>query len=246
VSARQTETVVCAGSSAGTGGTTLREACHPRLVRNDACRIIAMLATGALTAFIGAVAVHHVINADLEPVDHVVSEYANAKAGATMTAGFLAWALSLAAMSWIALRDRHTPPAGRWALSAFLALAALGAVLTAAFPTQAVAAVVPAGTPRTAAGRLHDLGSATATLAIVGAATVALRAVTCPAWIRPVTAALLLGAVACSVVLLALDDPVPGVRQRSLLAAGCAWQGALLAALALRSRGFVTDGGARR
>jgi hypothetical protein len=55
-------------------------------------------ALGCLTIFVLAVALDHILVPELDPRSHTVSEYANASgfAGLAMTAGFLAWTLSLA------------------------------------------------------------------------------------------------------------------------------------------------------
>ena len=52
------------------------------------------------------------------------------------------------------------------------------------------------------------------------------------AWFRGLSRAVLAVAVIASAVLLAIGDPVDGIRQRILVAAACVWQAALVAAAA--------------
>lgn len=180
-----------------------------------------VIAVAALAGFVGAVACEHLLNSALIPTRHMISEYANGRAGWLMTAGFASWALSVAAAS---VMERRSEARARAVMSMLLAIAAAGIVVTAIFPTQTVAGVLPAGTTRSVAGHLHDLGSDTTQLALFAAvATHALdRGV--PAWSRRLAATLLCAAVGTIVVLLAAGDPVPGIRQRVLVLAAVMWQ----------------------
>ena len=172
------------------------------------------------------VAAEHLAAPSLDPERNRVSEYVNTSAGALMVAGFAAWALSLAALAELARRD------GRGALAALLALAAAGVVVTALFPTQTSAGVLPPGTERSLPGRLHDLASGVLTLALVAAAAASIAAIRSPRAFRRLVIGLLILA---GVLAGALDAAgAPGLRQRVLIVAACGWQLLVLWALAPR------------
>jgi Protein of unknown function (DUF998) len=176
------------------------------------CAILGVL------GFLAAVVAEHAIDPSLDPATHQVSEYVHGPTGALMTAGFVAWALSLAASGTpTALR-----PGAPWVAGA-LVLAAIGMLITAAFATQTIAGRLPPGVSLTLSGRLHDIGSGTTTVALLGAALLSLRAIR-ERQFRQRTSALLVFAVCCDIALLAVGSEVGGVRERVLILAGCLWQ----------------------
>jgi Protein of unknown function (DUF998) len=177
-----------------------------------------------LLGFLAAVMAEHAIDSSLDPASHQVSEYVHGPAGALMTAGFVAWAISLAASSVLAALR----PDARWVGGA-LALAAIGMLVTAGFATQTVAGRLPAGVSLTLSGRLHDIGSGATTAALFAAALLSLLAIR-ERQFRRRTSALLVFAVSCDVTLLAVGSEVGGVRERLLILAGCVWQPMFLSA----------------
>ncbi|MDQ3742737.1 MAG: DUF998 domain-containing protein [Actinomycetota bacterium] len=185
----------------------------------------------SLGAFAAILALEHVLVPELEPTQHVISEYATADAGVLMTAGFLAWAISLAATAAVA-RLVGLPRA----TSPLLVAAALGMVITACFATQAAAGMLPPGVERTTAGRLHDVGSGVTTIAIAGSTVMVVIARSLPCAARVFSAVVLIVALLTATVLLAVGDPIPGVRQRVLVAAALTVQGVLLVAARRRLR----------
>ena len=124
-------------------------------------RVIGGCAVLGVLGFLAAVIAEHAIDPSLDPATHQISEYVHGPAGAMMTAGFAAWAISLAASGALAsLRLR-----ARW-VAAALALAAIGMLITACFATQTIAGRLPPGVSLTWSGRLHDIGSGT-TLSLI-------------------------------------------------------------------------------
>lgn len=145
-----------------------------------------------------------------------------------MVFGFAAWAISLLVLSVITLRlgGGETAPGSTYLQAAALICAGLGACLLACFPTDRGAEVPGVVTHATAAGRVHDLASALVTAGVLVAALVG--AARSRNSFRAFTLALLAISISSTVVLLAIGDPLPGIRQRILLGAGCLWQVALL------------------
>lgn len=186
--------------------------------------------------FLAAVIAEHAIDRSLDPATHQVSEYIHGPAGALMTAGFVAWAISLAANGALAALRLGTP----WVAGA-LALAAIGMLITAAFPTQTVAGRLPAGVSLTLSGRLHDIGSGTTIVALLGAALLSLRAIR-KRQFRQRTSALLIFAVGCDIALLAVGGEVGGIRERLLILAGCLWQVMFLSAMRQQRRRLTAAG----
>jgi hypothetical protein len=174
----------------------------------------------ALALFVACAVVAQWANPAVGPARHMVSELVHGTAGWVMTAGFGSWAFALALGAIVLLRaDR---PAG----ATLVAIAAAGVVVLAVFPTQTIAGELPVGVARTTAGRLHDVGSAVATLALAAAAVVTgVRA-----WrdgdrrTSAMVVALLTVAIAATVVGLAIGPSVGGLRQRVLLLAAVTWQ----------------------
>lgn len=189
-----------------------------------------LLALAGLIAFAAIVALQHVLEPQLAPSRHQVSEYTNESAGALMVAGFLAWAASLVSTAILVWRTRDAwrRPIGGWIIASLLVVAAVGIVGTACFATQTSAGVLPPGVERTLGGRFHDLGSAAATLALALAAVIGIVAAPAHSALARVTAVLLGVAFAATAVLLAVGDPVDGIRQRVLLVTACIWQALLV------------------
>lgn len=187
-------------------------------------------------AFLAVVALQHALAPELTPTRHMVSEYANARAGGLMVGGFLAWAVALAATAALARVElrRSSHPRAAAALVASLALAAGACLVTACFRTQAVAGALPPGVAYSLRGRLHDLGSGILALALFAAVASSAFAMRRPRWFRRLALAAFGFAVACEAVLLPLGREVGGLRQRLLLLAACGWQLGLVAALARR------------
>jgi hypothetical protein len=182
-------------------------------------------ATLGVLGFLAAVIAEHAIDPSLDPATHQVSEYVHGPAGALMTAGFVAWALSLAASGALAALRRASP----WVAGA-LVLAAIGMLVTAAFATQTVAGRLPPGVSLTLSGRLHDIGSGLTTVALLAAALLSLRGIR-ELQFRQRTGTLLIVAVGCDIALLAVGSEVGGMRERLLILAGCIWQLMFLSAV---------------
>jgi hypothetical protein len=176
--------------------------------------------------FGGIVAVEHAFQPNLSPRTHEVSEYVNGDPGWLMVLGFLAWSASLAASAALAAGDRHPGQHAILARSrvALSGLAAAGILITACFATQTSAGKLPPGARLGLGGRLHDLGSGVATLALVAAAVASIANRDGSDAYRRRTAVILLVAVASDVGLLVVGPSVGGIRQRILLACAALWQ----------------------
>lgn len=189
-------------------------------------------AAGALLGvFVGLVGLEHVLVPQLSPATHMVSEYANSRDGALMVVAFLAWcaALGLTASVVGAGAAESGHPLARQSMAALLALAAAGILVTACFNTQTSAGALPAGVRLGTAGRLHDVGSGVAMLALVGGALASAWAVEDPTAFRRGVLVFLALAAAGDLALLLGGAGVAGVRQRLVLAVACGWHAALLA-----------------
>jgi hypothetical protein len=181
---------------------------------------------GGLATFAGIVVLQHVLQSRLSPRTHEISEYVNGDPGWLMVVGFLSWSASLAAAAALAGADR---PPGRpvvltYSLEALLGIAAAGILVTACFATQTSAGKLPPGVRLGLGGRLHDVGSGVATLALVAAAVASMANRDGSSVYRQRTAAILLIALASDVVLLVVGPSVGGIRQRVLLGFGALWQ----------------------
>lgn len=184
------------------------------------------LGIGGLVTFVGIVLLEHALQPNLNPRTHEVSEYANGDPGWLMVVGFLSWSASLAATAALAATARRSQ---RSAILAgdrvvLLGVAAAGMLVTACFATQTSAGKLPVGVRLGTGGRLHDLGSGVATLALVGAAVVSIANRDGSAVYRRRTAAILVVAFVSDAVLLVAGPSVGGIRQRILLACAALWQ----------------------
>jgi hypothetical protein len=194
------------------------------------------VAVASLSWFVLTVVVEHVLVSELEPARHTISEYANARgaAGVLMVAGFLMWATSLATTGLLVLRGSLQGLPGvmrvlRKGLFALLLLAAAGAILVALFRTHPDAGRLPADSLESHTQRLHAFGSDLIQLCFYPAVLLSLI-LPSPRWFSMVAVAVLVIAVAVAAAVAVLGVDASGARQRVQLAAGCAWQFALLAA----------------
>jgi hypothetical protein len=175
-----------------------------------------------LAAFVGLVALEHVLRPDLPPADRFISEYGRGWTQPVHVAAFAGWAVAGAGCAALAARG-PSPRAARALAAGSFAVAAAGAALAAAFATQTVAGELPANVVRTLPGRLHDAG----TLLILGGLLVA-AAASLPL-IRTrryglTVAALAVALLAIVPVLVALGIDAPGLGQRAFVLVGCAFQ----------------------
>lgn len=171
------------------------------------------LALLGLLIFAGCLLLEHLIESSLDPAHHQISEYANASSGEVMIAGFAAWSTSLFSTAMV-VQPRL--------LRGLLLGASLGIALTAIFATEAVAGRIPAGETLTTTGRLHDLGSGVAGIALLMA--VSINAIRDSRRLRFGSVILLSVALVASVVLLVIGDEVAGLRQRVLVCCALLWQ----------------------
>lgn len=193
----------------------------------------ATLGKSALGAAIVALLVAHLVESGLSPKDHQLSEYANGPHGWVFTAAMVLWAIALVAGA----------PAVGGAVRWCFVVAGAAAVVVATFPTQAVRGKVPLGVERSAGGWLHDRAVLVLSIALVVACLLVIRDRSRPMMVRVPTAALLGTGVASSVVLLAIGDPAPGIRQRLLVAAAF---GVYAVVVACRPPASVLTPGRRR
>lgn len=191
-------------------------------------RALIWTSAAGLSIFVAIVAMQGIGPAGFDPARQQVSEYVHTSAGAVMVLSFLAWAVSLLALAGVTVAlDRAKAVSWPAYLQAgALLCAALGVILLGCFPTDRGAEIPGAITHATPAGEVHDLASALTTVSILLAAVVS--AVRCRGSLRALTLGLLVVAIFSTVVLLAIGDPLPGIRQRLLLGTACLWQGALL------------------
>jgi uncharacterized protein DUF998 len=117
-------------------------------------RTAAVVSATAGVTFALLLGTMHVVQPELDPTWRFISEYALGRAGWLMTAAFVALALSLVSGVVALARPVRTWP-GRIGL-ALLAVAAVGILLAAVFPTDPITVPVEA---QTTAGRLHNLGA---------------------------------------------------------------------------------------
>lgn len=193
-------------------------------------------AIASLSWFVLTVVLQHVLVPELSPARDTISEYANegGAAGPLMTAGFLMWAGSFATTAVFLFRGPQQGRAGvmrvlRDVLCALLLIAAVGAIVTALFPTQTGAGLLPPGQLKSDTERLHALGSDLIQTSLYPAAVLSVI-LPGPRWFRLVTVALVVVEAAVGPALAVLDVDASGARQRLQLAAGCGWQFALLVA----------------
>jgi Protein of unknown function (DUF998) len=165
------------------------------------------LARAALALFVACLVAAHLLNAGLDPAQHMVSEYANHRAGWVIEAGFGAWAAALL----LGAAGASTR-------------AVLGVIVLAIFPTQTSAGELPPGVARSTGGRLHDLGADLATVALVAAAVTSAAAARRRHDPQSTAIIIVLGTVAVATIAgLAIGPSVAGLRQRAMLGGAAAW-----------------------
>lgn len=190
------------------------------------------VAGSGLAAFVVIVATQGLWpGASFDPAHQTISEYAHTSAGALMAVGFLAWALSWAVLAGPGLAPPLSSSSPRLLSVQRIAFAAtaIGLVLVTCFATDRGLVQPEIIVHSTTGGGIHDTASALVTVgilvaALTGAALVGGR-------VRTLTLLLLSIAVAADVLMLALGDPLPGIRQRILVIASCLWQALWLATL---------------
>ena len=175
-----------------------------------------------LAAFVGLVALEHLLRQDLPPGEHFVSEYANGWTRPVQTVAFLAWAAATGACAVLAARVPRREIARALTVLA-LGAATVGLVMTALWPTETIAGELPAGVERTLGGRLHDLGTLAILVGLLVAALASLRLVPSTRY-RLTVLALGVTLLAIVPVLIALRLDAPGIGQRGFILVGLAWQ----------------------
>lgn len=179
-----------------------------------------------LVLFLAIVVAQPLLEPSYDPLRQEISEFVHTGASAVVLIGFVSWAVSLGLLA--GLISRESTEGDRRRLTHIEVAALLAAVaglgLVTLFATDRGAEVAGAVTARTTAGRLHDAGSALITLAMPVAVVADgfrqrdLRLAT-----------VVIGAAVCSgATLFALGDPLPGLRQRFLVASACCWEAAVL------------------
>jgi hypothetical protein len=199
-----------------------------------------------LAAFVGLVAVLHVLEPSLTPDRHVISEYVNSDSGPLMVVALLAWSCALLLTARLVAHSQNSTLA-----AGLLMVAAVAILLAAVFPTQAVGGQIPDGEELRVPGRLHDLGSGLATVSLFAAVAVTAWAERARSVLGRLMVLLLVAAVAVQAGLLAVGPEVGGIRQRLLILIACVAQAVLLhrassvaivqGSLGLHSAGAVTD-----
>ncbi|HST68185.1 MAG TPA: DUF998 domain-containing protein [Solirubrobacterales bacterium] len=191
-------------------------------------RALIWTSAAGLSIFVAVVATQGIGGTGFDPASQQVSEYVHTSAGTAMTFGFFAWACSLLALAGvtIALARGETVSRLAYLQAGALACAGVGAVLLGCFPTDRGAEIPGAIVRDTATGKVHDLASAMTTAGILLAAIVS--AVRFHGSLRALTLGIVGVACSSTVVFLLIGDPLPGVRQRFLLGAGCLWQAVVL------------------
>ena len=199
-------------------------------------RALAGISIAGLLVFAATIATQQPLVSSFDPARQMLSEYVHTRLGALAVAGFVAWGISLAAAAGLTIvAASRRGWMARLQAGALLA-AAVGILLVACFPTDRGLAAPGVVTEATVAGQVHDAASAGATACVLLAAL--LGAARFPGRIRTLSLVLLSVALAASAVLLGIGDPLPGLRQRLLLAAACVWQGGWV--LFLRGRPLPT------
>lgn len=190
-----------------------------------------IVSSGGLATFVLIVATQGLLpGASFDPAHQTISEYAHTSAGTLMVIAFIAWGLSWAVLAGTGLTQYpdSRPP---WLLTlqriAF-AGTAIGLALIASFATDRGLVEPGVVLHATTAGRIHDAASA---LVTVGIPVAALAGAALAGGRVRILTLLLMAIVAVDVLMLALGDPLPGIRQRILVTAGCLWQALWLTTL---------------
>jgi hypothetical protein len=180
-------------------------------------RWLRRLGIAGLSTFVCLTVAENIANPGLDPLTHEVSEYVNTPHGFVMISAFAGWAVATAALGGLLAKPRGDFPSALcvWA-------ATIGLIAVASFPTQTSAGKLPHGVALSTVGRLHDWGSATTTVALALAAVFAVKRGRHRRF-RSFSALLLLLALIATGSLLLVGPSVAGLRQRILVALGCAW-----------------------
>jgi hypothetical membrane protein len=190
----------------------------------------------AVAAF-GAVVVLHIVRTDLDPVSHVLSEYANGGHGVIMTAVFYGTGLASVALGW-RLRSALDWHGATVAAPALLLLAGVSLIAGGVFEVGLPEA------PESMAEAIHSYASIGAFVLLVTAMLLLAWACTYDArWrtYRPVATVLAAtAAIAAAISPLADRTPWPGVAQRTLGGTVLLWT--LLTALRVRANAFRPRG----
>jgi hypothetical protein len=205
---------------------------QPRHSTRDAAveHLAVLVAVCGVVVFAVIVAAELAINPSLDPAQHEISEYVHAQLGPLMTVGFVFWAVSLGAMSWVLFAR-----VGARLVATCLGVASIGMLVTATFATQTSAGKLPPGVTLTTTGRLHDIGSGLTTATLLLAALLSLRNLGGRRF-RQQVAVLLVVLISSDIVLLVIGPEVAGVRQRVVVAGACIWQLLVLGAVRASSR----------
>lgn len=166
-----------------------------------------------LTLFLAVVLSQPLLEPAYDPLRQGISEFVHTDAEGLALFGFLSWAFSLAILGALVRRATTLEALG-------LGAAVLGLLLVTCFATDRGAEVAGEVIRPTTAGRIHDIGSGLVTAGV-------LLAVVADAVGRRdlrSAAAVIVAAVVSSAILFTLGDPLPGLRQRCLIACACVWQ----------------------
>ncbi|MBE2318617.1 DUF998 domain-containing protein [Solirubrobacter sp. CPCC 204708] len=177
---------------------------------------------GGIAAFVGLVALEHLLRTDLPPGEHFVSEYAVGWTRPVQTVAFLAWAAATAACALLAARVPWRPIA-RGLVVLMLVAATAGLLVAAVWTTETVGGQLPSDVQRTLGGRLHDLGTLGILAGLLLAALTSLRLIANTRY-RLTVLALGVALVAIVPALIALRLDAPGIGQRGFILVGLAWQ----------------------
>ncbi|MDQ3725651.1 MAG: DUF998 domain-containing protein [Actinomycetota bacterium] len=179
-----------------------------------------------LALFLLVVLIQPLLEPAYDPLRQGISEFVHTDAEGLVLAGFLAWASSLAILAGLVVATGQAPDRRRATLleAAGLGAAVAGLLLVTCFATDRGAEVAGEVTRATTTGRIHDIGSAM----VIGGVLLAVMADAARRRDPRLAVALLAAAVVASAILFALGDPLPGLRQRCLLACGCFWQAVVL------------------
>jgi hypothetical protein len=179
-----------------------------------------------LGLFLGAVVAQPLLEPAYDPLRQEISEFVHTGVGAVAATAFGAWAVSLVALASLVGASAESGAfsrAARFEAAALLA-AAVGLGLVALFATDRGAEIAGAVTETTSAGRVHDIGSGLTSIAIF----VAIVADAGRERDRLLAAAVISAALLSSSILFTSGDPLPGLRQRCLVACAGLWQAVVL------------------
>ncbi|HKK08982.1 MAG TPA: DUF998 domain-containing protein [Gemmatimonadota bacterium] len=195
-------------------------AAHDPARRRPPTPALGKLAIASAIYYAVAVLILHVVQRDLDPIDHFMSEYVRGPGGFVMTTTFFVWALGIAGLA-VALRRRLDLAARGKVGLVLLWIGALGIAGAGTFATDA-------GEPVTTAGVLHVLSGLLGLPALgVGLLLVSLGFRRNDRWrsLAPlaVTLALLFLAGFLSIMFVFADGPGSGLVQRVAIGTVLVW-----------------------